>query len=206
MKNEKQVFELYVSNDKLRPVMNAPFIQNGCVCATNGHALIRVAKSETKEEYAHSAKPNCNAVFLKTKKEEVITFKRLEELLAEVEQVEETKQVGKSIECEECEGTGEVSWEYKRWTENDECPVCDGSGYSSEVKHIPTGKMIPNPQEAILLGDKTFRAGYVSVLAKTMELMEIYSVVMKYNEKKPYEQAVFNFNINTDVLLMPYVR
>lgn len=203
MKNEKEIFELYVD---LQSVMNAPFIQDGFVYATNGQVLIRTAKSETNGTYAHSQTPKCSSVFIYTNKELVITARELEKLLSEVEQEEETRKVGEDIECRECKGTGEVTWEYERWTKEDECPVCDGSGYSSQAKYVPTGKMIPNMYAPIHIGDKTFKSQYVITLLKTMNLMGVSSVVMKYNEGEPYEQVVFNFNINTDVLIMPYVN
>jgi hypothetical protein len=77
------------------------------------------------------------------------------------------------------------------------------SGYSSREKEEPTGKMIFDRHASVRLGDRTFASGYLQTIVKTMELLGIHKVVMKYNENRPAEQAIFNLNPQMDVLLMP---
>jgi hypothetical protein len=205
MKNEKQLFDMYVSTDELHPVLTAPFIQNGYVYASDSRILIRVRESAVKEAYPHSQNPkNISSNFMETRKEKTITLIQLERLLSKVEEVEEIKKIGENINCEECAGGGCVTWEYKHWERKDYCPVCDGEGYTSKVKEVSTGRMIPNPYAAIKLGDKTFRVRYIQTIVNTMKLLEIHKITMQYNGNSPFEQAVFNFNADIDVILMTY--
>ena len=205
MKNEKEIFDLFVDANNMRPFFTAPFSQNGYVCASDGIALIRVDNRVIEGEYPLYEKTDCSRFFVETKKEVEITVQQLEKLLSEVELIEEFVEEGADIECEECEGSGEVVWEYKRWEHEDDCPLCDGSGYISRKRSVPTGKKIPDMSAKICLGDKKLKAHYIDTLVKTMELTGMRSVIMKYNEGKPYEQALFAFNGNVDVLLMPYL-
>lgn len=204
MKNEKQLFDMYVDADGYRPALEVPFVQNGYVYASDGRILIRVRESAAIGDYPHSQSPGCSLLFMETRKEKTITIGQLETLLSKVEKVEETKKVGENIKCEECKGSGDVTWQYEHWEKKDFCPVCDGDGYTSKTKEVPTGRMIPDPYAAIKLGNKTFQSCYIQTIVETMKLLEIHKIVMQYNGNSPLEQAVFNFNADIDVLLMPY--
>jgi hypothetical protein len=205
MKNEKQLFDMYVDAGDGRPVLRTPFTQNGYVFASDRRILIRIRESAVKGAYPHSQNPkNPSSFFMETRKEKTITLKQLERLLSKVERVEEVKKIGENIKCEECAGDGEVTWEYKHWERKDYCPACDGEGYTGEIKEVSTGRMIPNPYAAIKLGDKTFRARYIQTIVKTMKLLEIHKITMQYNGNSPFEQAIFNFNADIDVILMTY--
>lgn len=204
MENESKIFDMYVGCDKIRPVFNTPFAQGEYVYASDGHILIRVMRCATNGSYNHSDKPGCSILFIETREELPITIQQLEKLISGVEKVEETKTVGEDIECKECEGFGVVEWEYEEWTKDFDCPACDGSGYSSESKKVPTGRMIPDPYAVIKLGCKTFMAEYIHTIAKTLEFLGINEIKMRYNSVSPHEQVVFNFSKEIDVLLMPY--
>jgi hypothetical protein len=203
MKNEKEVLEMYTDEDHLRPVFKTPFAQNGYVYATDGKILIRVPESAVGEAYPHAEKPNASAVFIDTGKEASVTIRQLKKMLAKVKPIEEVHTVGKDVECEECRGFWEVTWSYERWEKDFECPVCNGSGYSSRKEEAPTGKMILDKLAPVRLVDRLFRAGYLQTIVKTMELLGIHKVVMKYNENRDAEQAIFNLNPQVDVVLMP---
>jgi hypothetical protein len=206
MNNEKQLFDMYVVADEFGTILTAPFIQNGYVYASDRRILIRIRESAVKEAHKiHSRNPaNCSSFFMETRKEKAITLRQLETLLLAVEQIAEIKTVSENIKCEECEGDGYVVWGYEDWEKRGRCPACDGDGYTSETKEVPTGRMIPDPYAAIKLGDKTFRADYIQIIVNTMKLLEVHKITMQYNGNSPLEQAVFNFNADIDVLLMPY--
>lgn len=201
MKNEKEILRMYVGSDKLQPYCLNPFIQKGYAVATNFHILIRVKEDVIDHQYDYYEKPNIQSVFPETREEKVLNLKDINNLLSEVENIPEEIKVGEDVECPECEGSGTVTWDYKRYSEEFDCPVCNGTGYSSYAKYVPTGKIIPNPNEFVLICGKRFRVKYISILKKTMELMDIAQIVMKYNDR-PFEAAIFYFDENTEVLLM----
>jgi hypothetical protein len=202
MKNERKVFGLYAEKTEERKLLKCPFIQNGYVYASDGYILIRVRESAVKRAYKSSNLLGCSSLFTETDGEESITLDRLKTLLSAVKKVEETKTVGENIECEECGGSGEVEWEYNSYTRVDECPVCGGSGYSKMKRQVPTGKIIADPCALINLGDKTFAAKYIEIIAQTMGLLKVNKVTMLHNASRPHEKAVFKFNEDVDALLV----
>jgi hypothetical protein len=134
-----ELFKIFCGDDEIRPAMLLPFEWSGKIYATDGHKLIRCDKSFIEFELTNPHKPlNCEAVMpkencnriVKTKFEDFDIFKTEDELVKS----------GKDIKCIECNGEGEVEWEYKYNTKMDECPECDGSGFSSESRLVPNGK------------------------------------------------------------------
>jgi hypothetical protein len=206
MKNEKTLLDMYVSPDDVHPVLRAPFAQYENVYASDAHACIRVRKSVVENQYPASKTPNCSCIFIDTNREKTVTMQQLEKLLAGVERVEETRVVNERIECEECGGSGKVCWEYGEWERKFDCPKCNGEGYVEREDLIPTGKMLLDKFTPVKLGDRMFASGHIQTIMKTMELLEIHAVAMRYNEHAEKEQVVFNFSPDVDVLLMPVYK
>ena len=72
-----------------------------------------------------------------------------------------TVPTGEIIECEDCNGTGEVTWEYEDLDGNthdliDTCPVCDGDGTVVEKTVKLTGKMLVKPDQLFKLHNTFF--------------------------------------------------
>ena len=150
LKNEKEALQMFCDKENgLRPLMTKPFKNErdeGRVWATDGHVLLIVDPKLTRCKYETGRlglptfnDDNCD---------NLITFDRIEEAFAKFELVPEMKiEKGEDIECEECEGTGEVEWEFTdshghTYYETHDCPCCDGSGEKAEQKKVPTGRMI----------------------------------------------------------------
>lgn len=200
MKNEKEILEMYVAPNFAW--FNSSFSQEGYVIATDGCVLIRIRQSQTEGEYINIERPNVKSVFKETTSSSILTICSINKMLSNVKKVKEVKYIGKDIKCHECNGEGTVLWEYRSYAEEFDCPVCNGTGYESCEKEVQTGMMIPDPEEIVSIFGKRFRVKYLSVLKKTMELMDITEITMKYNNV-PLEQALFCFGENTEVLLMP---
>jgi hypothetical protein len=203
MKDEQKILDMYVARDDLRPVLQAPFTQGGYVYATDARILIRIRESVVTGSYPVAENPNNSRFFIETNREETITIQQLEELLSRVEMIEETHVVGKSVTCEECGGSGLVYWEHGRYEKEDDCPACDGSGYSQQERKVITGNMTLNKLAPVKLGGRTFSAGYIQTIVQTMELLGIHEIAMRYNEYNEMKQVIFNFSPDVDVILMP---
>ena len=204
MKNEEKILGLYVAhNDVMRPEFCAPFQQGDYVFATECHRVIRIAKDATSGDYVNAEKPNALSVFILMSEEITITKEEILSKLSEVELVPETKTVGENIKCEECDGEGTVMWKYNTYEREYDCPVCYGSGYSSEERKIPTKNMIPDENGEIQLADKLFFVYNINSLLQTMDLIGVDEITMKHNANKPDEQALFYFNKDVDVAVMP---
>lgn len=105
--NEQELLSLFYDKENdMRPDMAAPYLKNGYVCATEAHILIRI-KAETLNGKYNEIEglnidfpaDNCNFI---------IGLQDIRTAIASIPQVEEKEKVGKNIECEECNGEGEV--------------------------------------------------------------------------------------------------
>lgn len=134
-----ELFKIFCGTDEIRPKMLLPFEFDGKIYATDAHKLIRCDKSILEFELTNTYPPlncasvipktNCNRV-VKTKFEDFDIFKTADAF----------DKFGEDIKCNECDGEGEVEWDYKNHSKTDDCPICSGSGYSSEVRFVKNGK------------------------------------------------------------------
>lgn len=142
--DEKKLFGLFVADDDMyRPILNNPYRRDGYVYASDGQKLIRVKEDIVSGDYEVTDNMKLNVPTDNC--DYIISDKDIEKLLSEIPQIEEMEE--KEVKCPECDGTGEVDWEYRDKNGKDyegcfECPVCDGTGYV--YSEVATGKMIPN--------------------------------------------------------------
>lgn len=198
MKNETKILNLFVGNDKYRPVLNQAFKQGDMVCATDAITLITIPISLIGFNYPDQDKPDVSSV-LNIRKEchEIIELSWLKELYHNVPIINET------YKCEACAGTGMVDYEFyfngTTYTEEEECPVCRGEGHLGE-----TGEMIKDPQYNIDIHGNPFKSGPVLKMINLMKLLEITSCVLVSNPSS--EPNLFRFENGINVILMPSLK
>lgn len=198
MKNETKILNLFVGNDKYRPVLNQAFKQGDMVCATDAITLITIPISLIGFNYPDQDKPDVSSV-LNIRKEchEIIELSWLKELYHNVPIINET------YKCEACAGTGMVDYEFyfngTTYTEEEECPVCRGEGHLGE-----TGEMIKDPQYNIDIHGNPFKSGRVLKMINLMKLLEITSCVLVSNPSS--EPNLFRFENGINVILMPSLK
>lgn len=204
--DESELLSLFSAEDEeLRPWMNKPFLVDGCVCATDSHIYIRIKADALNGEYSQCERGrvnwpdvNCNYT---------VTAKAIDNVLCRLPQVPEFKTTGENIPCSECNGAGEVEWEYfsscgNTFHEDFACPVCDGSGYESIVKQEPTGSTIPDPDELISIASTFLQSEYIQILRKAMEIIGISNVHLTYSDEKI---CAFKLDDNIDILIAGYL-
>lgn len=127
----RRLLTLFVADtEDMRPVLMKPFEQNGYVCATNSHALIRVAKKFISEDFStDKLTPDVAGVMPEHNPISAITIDTLRgEFVRQQIDYDLT-----TADCPDCDDEGEVKWEYtdtdgdkhKMWAE---CPCCGGTG------------------------------------------------------------------------------
>lgn len=198
MKNETKILNLFVGNDKYRPVLNQAFKQGDMVCATDAITLITIPISLIGFNYPDQDKPDVSSV-LNIRKEchEIIELSWLKELYNDVPMINET------YKCEACDGTGMVDYEFyfngMTYTEEKECPICHGEGHLGE-----TGVMIKYPQYHIDIHGNTFKYGHVLKMINLMKLLDITSCVLVSNPSSG--PNLFRFENGINVILMPSLK
>lgn len=124
------LYEFTADHDGFRSALTKPFDQNGYVCATDGHAILRVSKKFVIEEYPAAGKvPNVAAIIPDSEPQFAVGCRAIRGgLLARGIDFDCL-----SVERPECHGRGNVSWKYddKKGIEHEtsaNCPVCNGIG------------------------------------------------------------------------------
>lgn len=74
-----------------------------------------------------------------------------------------------STPCKTCEGTGEVEWEFKHYSKDDDCPACDGHGNFKRK----TGRQIPNPNRRVKIGSQHFKMNQISRLNDVANFLKV---------------------------------
>lgn len=178
--DEKKLFGLFVAdNDTYRPILNNPYRRDGYVYASDGQKLIRVKEDIVSGDYEVTNELTFNMPTDSC--DYTITDMDIEKVLSEIPQVEEMEE--KEIKCSECDGTGEVIWEYKdkNWEthENEyECPICGGTGYISVEK--ATGRMILDSDTVVKVGRNGIASTLLQVLLGAMKIVGVTEAHLVY--------------------------
>lgn len=174
--NEDELLKMFCDESRFRSGYHKPFLNEKYneVWATDGRILIRIPPERLSEKY-ETRTLTLQTSLNKIKKE--ITLPSLEKALSDCPQEEEEIIVDKEKECEECDGYGEVYWEYNDnsgycHTETFHCPVCNGSGISEKETRKKTGRVFASADSIVKIDQSYFKAKYIHVLKKAMEHLE----------------------------------
>ena len=197
MKNERELLMLFYDSDNSREVLRQPFLQDGKVCATDGHVLIRIDSSLCEGSYDEKpgglTPPRTTSVVPEATTDIAVTRQQIERAL---EQAPEER----NRQCPECKGSGDVTWEYRdrhyqTHTMEDTCPVCDGSGTVDDYTVIK--------YQFIVCG-KPFSYHYVKTLLAAMSWLGIDTIRLVNADAQP---MLFKpENMDVEILLMPQIR
>jgi hypothetical protein len=155
-----EVLQMFVTKDDRDPENEwrlQPFVIDDHLFSTNGHVLVRMDKNKTDASLYKDIQIEKSRVLVKIpaflNSEKHIPISVIQQALDKLPQDAEMKWVGKDIVCTECNGEGEVEWEYKHHTKYFECPKCHGEGLSSKAKQVPTGRTIPEKYSKVKIGN-----------------------------------------------------
>ncbi len=205
--DESALLALFYDSAHYREQIQAPFLSDGFVCATETHRLIMIKPEICKGQY----KPY-NLHVLKVLNPHnidiTLTLAKLKKAVGRVSTEKEMKTVRPAIKCEDCDGDGEVEWSYEdkngyTHEEYHTCPICNGSGNSSPAIEEPTGRMIPPQEAAIGIYEQVFNAYQVLALCNAMELLGIDKA--RYVASSPAGGNSFILTDEITVVLCPQI-
>lgn len=184
MKNQNQIFDLFISPDENRADLRKPFRQGNYIFASDGHVIIRVAITavDNPEQYGLAkvdAMPlfyhsdNCNFNYTKARMDKAL------------------KKVPVDMDCPECSGCGDVTYKYfsrqgDTFKHDFHCPVCGGEGTIDTSDYYITQ-----------IGTAFFKMHILEVLRDTARLMGLTSITKVHDSK-----TIINiFYFSPDVLV-----
>lgn len=190
--NKQELFELFCDPDSVSVFKQKPYYetQRKKVFATNGLILIMMDPSMLSESYEEIEKPSIYTVF-RDSMEGYFTFESLKKVFESFEMEEEQELKEEGRECEECNGLGEVEWEYtdkvgEMYFRYADCPSCKGEGKAEDVFES-SGFMIPTDDSIVRIGKSFFRG----ILAqKLLWAMEYFNV-----DKAAFSEGDISINI-----------
>lgn len=200
----RDIFQLFVRDELIRPVMNKPFLRNGKVYATNTLSLIFIDEKDCDFDYFNEYQedspvvenvipaPN-TSVFLNMPFTEFERFRTEDEL----------KGFGKDVSCTSCDGEGVVAWEFEDWEKEFDCPKCDGNGLQEKKQYRKTG-------------NKTFsRSATVRLLNASFSISNFYNLAIVQNMNNEPVELIFQGEHNKGflfkigiftILMMPVIE
>ena len=188
----RRILRLFVAGaEEMRPVMMNPFEQDGWVCATDSHVLLRVDKKYISDDYSTDKKtPHVAGVMPQNDPQLSITIAGLIQAFVKLNiDYHETK-----VECPYCNEECEVEWEYvdhdgDKHTMWAECPCCSGLGY------------IRNGINCFCEFNGTFlNAHYLILLYHVMKDLSIDKTDVTISDMR---QLRFNITQGVDIIIMP---
>lgn len=200
----KKLFNLFVSKDELRPDLCHPFEQNGRYYATDAHALVFIDATGIELGYPKQEKPNMITHIPKEATWNVeINVAALERNLIS-EMIDEEIEVGEDVECKECEGEGEVEWEFngkhRTYHKENTCPLCDGDGLERKSFMKKTGRQVPNPLTKHKMFGVGFLHGQLQRLIDASKIMGVETITKTFGQKSNGNMFTVG---NATVLIMP---
>lgn len=201
-----QLLDLFVYRGTLifkdRNEIRAPYVKDGYICATDTYALVRVGKEyipsvEFSEIEGYGIKWN------EPDTEIGLSKSLIKSVIDRLPIVDEYEMVDEEIICPECNGKGNVEWEYEDRNgnmhyDNFVCPVCDGFTVVDECRKVPTGKKIIDEDYNIKICDSYIKARNLLKLFNAMEICDIEEIsIVNFADNS----IMFNMYENIDVMI-----
>jgi hypothetical protein len=211
IKNEAELLSTFCDKNEFRQLLRAPFLNTRYneVWSTNGHVLIRISPKILVGEYT---KGELNLPPLECPCRKKVTIEAIEEALKKCPQVDEEAVVQEAIECDECNGEGEVYWEYRAdngrtYSCLHDCPICDGTGQKRPEMVRKTGRHVVDDEAIIKVGNAYIFVKYIRTLKSAMEHLNVMSVEMLFNPaEKMNEFAIGDIRIGLSTILYDEAR
>lgn len=185
--------EFVADAEEMRPVMMKPFEQDGYVCATDAHILIRVAKRFISDDYTtDKSTPNVTGVIPDYNPQYTVTVNNLRGAFVQ----RGIDYDNLAVECPYCDDDCEVEWTFEdhdgdthtMWAE---CPCCAGTGYvANGINHY------------FEIKERTVNAHFMLILYQTMIELGIDRAEVTIIDM---QQILFTIADGIDIIIMPYI-
>ncbi len=178
--------------EEMRPVLMKPFEQDGYVCATDTHVLLRVAKKFISEDYSTGkTTPNVARVVPEYKPLCAVTASNLRSAFSK-RGIDYNELF---VNCPHCDSENEVEWKFvdrdgdthSMWAE---CPCCNGTG------DVPNGI-----NQYIEINDCIVNAHFMLILYQTMIELGIDKAEVSFGKM---HQLLFTIADGIDIVMMSH--
>lgn len=204
--DEKSLLALFTDPDNtVFTQYREPHTRDGYVLASDGHILLRIKADTLRGTYAPTDKMSIKLPEESSGK--TIAAADIQKALSEVPQIDETINTGEDEECEECDGTGLVFWEYndRKFVDHEmeaDCPICGGSGFSRLGKVKKTGRKVPDPEACIRIFSFCISAKHLQKMLSAMMIMGTDEATLV---AQTFQLSVFRIDGNIQIIIANYI-
>lgn len=199
MKNENRFLTRFVADyDERRQALHNPIDMGEYVIATDIHILARVRKDLCEETY------QSNETFKKIPNyfNDGDTFYtlNLDDIVATVNKIPKVEIVkDKRAKCDECNGSGDVDWEYEDsegylHQRSSDCPICGGTGRVDQKK-------LYRENQYVEINGVLFLCAYLMDIADAMNDLGVKMATVRNLHKT--RAMYINLIDGVDIILMP---
>lgn len=194
-----ELLQMFVSTEDFRATLKRPWRKDGYIMASDSHILVRVNGDLSDKEYPTNGPAFCFS--LGTESIGILTAGDIDDVLTNCPLVDDTRRVEVEVECPECEGEGQVEWQYGIHSEKHDCPMCLGEGKLSEIQEVPTGHKVISSKSFLQMGEQFVGAYYIDLIRKVMDLIGLEAVDVIPNS---YQNPIlFRLTNGIEIILMP---
>lgn len=206
IKNEKELFDIFIEYWELRPKLNKPFFHARLnrVCASDGHIAILVNPDILRKRY-NSEELRDSLLTDEPNMDCYITVEDLEKAIEELPRQKALVEVEKK--CPECGGKGYVECEYHADYDDEDyylqtdCPICDGEGVITEEEEKEDGPMIVVPYSSLVFVDARIRFDLIEKLCKACKFLGISDVhIIRIDASA---ENIFELSPDIHIVIMP---
>lgn len=175
------ILPFFCADDELRPQMKQISLEGDLVAASNGHiAIMLPRKACTKEYTAIENYPNITKLYEEKAiaRTHSVTIKTDD--LIKMLTITKWIRSSKMVKCKECEGSGQVDWEYKGWGKEDDCPSCYGDGHVGKDP-IEFGILHTDGKFSISIADVSFSADYLHIIAISASMLRVDEIQLDFS-------------------------
>lgn len=205
IKNEAELLNKFCNVFHVKPLLRTPFLNTKYneVWSTDGRVLIGVNPEILAKEYPKEEHPFPPLEFPCKK---TITIEALNKAFDSCPMIGEEFIVEDGVECDECDGSGAVYWEYKDNHGNTherlmDCPICNGEGEIEPCKTKKTGENIIAEDIVVEVRNAHIFAKQLQLLKIAMEFLNVDTVKMTHNDPNGANEFVINNDIR--IIIMP---
>jgi len=211
-----EILQMFVGQDDLRPAMTVPNIGNEYASATDAHALVFFDKSLLPEntvfetDFGEKLKYPDIQRFIEL--EDIcnnrLDLQKVNDIISKCPLIEDFDEEEKEDTCNECDGSGEVTYTYEDSKYKDheldgECPICEGFGKCTQTIEKPNGKMVKNNEYYLQCGISYLSVFMIEKLLKVQQI--IGGDISIINQTYPNKEILFKVG-DIKVLIMPLMR
>lgn len=190
--NLQKIIKPFFGNDEYRPHFKKAMYDGKYGYATNGHCCIRW-KDDQHEPMEKT--PSFDDVY---NKERDIDFLFSSDHYRQWKS--QLKKVPDFTECEYCEATGEVQWQFEHFTKMGKCPHCEGKkGFSNP------NLLVPDPKVNFTIYEAQFKQEFIERIIHVMDCLNISECNVKLKSDSKTTSILFSVD-KFDIIIMPCIQ